>query len=64
MSGDEKVQAYCRRFKLCRGCRFVGNECVVRDEEVSIFTSDGKFNDRFKMRMTALILTEISGDTV
>lgn len=27
------VQNWCNQFKLCKGCRFVGNECVVKDGE-------------------------------
>ena len=45
---------WCKKFKLCKGCKFVGNQCVVKDGEVGN-------SSRFYERMIALISIEIDG---
>lgn len=46
------AEKWCAQFKLCRGCKFAGNECVIRDGETGN-------NSRFYDRMIAVINTHL-----
>ncbi|HBM8406717.1 TPA: antirestriction Ral family protein [Citrobacter freundii] len=45
------AEEWCSQFKFCKGCKFVGNQCVVQPGETGN-------NSRFYERMIALIKTE------
>jgi hypothetical protein len=47
------IDCWCKKYILCRGCKFIGNECVVRDGETG---NNSKFYDR----MTVLVNAELS----
>lgn len=49
-----EVKEYCKRFKLCHGCKFVGAECVAP-------TMEPAFN-KWIQKMNDLILTEIKNE--
>ncbi|STQ74372.1 Uncharacterised protein [Hafnia alvei] len=44
---------WCSQFNLCKGCKFVGNQCIVRDGETAN-------NSKFYERMLVLIKTEMA----
>ncbi|WP_143056424.1 hypothetical protein [Rosenbergiella nectarea] len=46
------AEKWCKQFKLCKGCKFAGNQCVVKDVETG---NNSKFYDR----MIQLIQIEV-----
>lgn len=54
------TEDFCKQHNLCRGCKFVGRECVKSDDEMRMINYDGTYNSKFYDRMAALIKFEIS----